>query len=93
MLISKTPVASSGDVNANLASQLSNFPAIVVDAFTWNLVQLSVGVISKIGACARLSETNTVEATKHKIANSMPRSERRFLFFVNLGCNNEHLPL
>jgi hypothetical protein len=34
-----------------------------------------------------------VEATKHKIANSMPRSERRFLFFVNLGCNNEHLPL
>ena len=31
---SKTAVASSGDANVRAASQLSNLPAMVVDAFT-----------------------------------------------------------
>ena len=47
MLISKTPVVSSGEVNVNLASHLLNFPAIVVDDFRWKLHQLSTGLISK----------------------------------------------
>jgi hypothetical protein len=58
-------------------------PAMVVDAFTWNLIQLSTGVISKIGACPRACEANAVEATTQKIANFMPRSVSRFLFVVN----------
>ena len=42
-------------VKVTVASHLSNLPAIVVDAFTWNLIEFSTGVIRKTGACARQS--------------------------------------
>src|SRR5262252_10980835 len=71
ILISSTPVVSSGEVNVSVASHLSNFPAILTDDFTWKLIQLSTGVISKIGACDRLSSGNTPATRMQKIAGRM----------------------
>ena len=43
---------------------MSNLPAIVTDAFTSNLIQLSAGVISETGACARLCDGNKAQILK-----------------------------
>jgi hypothetical protein len=46
-------------------------PAIVVEDFTWNLIQLSTGVISKTGACARVANDKQHVKTQ-TAANRMP---------------------
>src|SRR5215469_18005199 len=74
IFISKAPVVSSGDLNVRFAFHLSNLPAIVVDDFTWNFIQLCTGVISNTGACARPLGTNTTTAEKHKTAICMADS-------------------
>src|ERR1700751_393255 len=67
ILISKSPVVSSGDLNVRPASHLSNLPAIVTDDFTWNLIELCTGIISKTGACARPRGTNNINAEIHRV--------------------------
>jgi hypothetical protein len=52
-----------------VASQLSNLPAIEVDAFTLNLIVLFTGVISTTADCARLSEGNAAGANRQRMAN------------------------
>src|SRR5580692_1217875 len=81
MVISKTPVVSSGEANVKVASHLSNFPAMFTDAFTSNLIVLSTGVISKTGACARLNDGNIANAKRHRTAvrkNFLPTEELRY---------------
>lgn len=69
--MSRTPVETSGDVNVSAASHLSKLPLIATEALTENLIELSSGVIAKTGACARLTNGNTVEAKRHRTANRM----------------------
>src|SRR6202040_369766 len=69
--MSSTPVSTSGDVKVRVASHLSKVPFIATDASTSNLIELSVGVISKTGACARLSDGNTAENKKDRMARRM----------------------
>src|SRR6267378_5684018 len=64
ILTSRTPVVSSGDVKVKVASHLSNLPAIFTEDLTWKLIELSVGEISKIGACDRLSDGKMIETKK-----------------------------
>src|SRR5215470_17442692 len=78
---SSAPVVSSGDLKVKLASHLSNLPAMVVDDFTWNFIQLCTGAISKTGACARPRGTNTANTAKQIIA----RSSLLSLKFVHLN--------
>src|ERR1700739_2082508 len=40
---------------------------MVVEDFTWNLMELSSGVISKTGACAQLSDGIPTEARKPRV--------------------------
>jgi hypothetical protein len=69
--MSKTRVDTSGDVNVKVASHLSKMPFIATDASTSNLTELSPGVISKIGACARLTDGSTVDAKRQRAAIRM----------------------
>jgi hypothetical protein len=69
--MSKTAVSSAGDVNVRAASHLSKVPAIATDALTLNLTELSALVTSKTGTWARTVEDNTVDKSKHRIANRM----------------------
>src|SRR5437879_8428789 len=70
-MISKTPVVSPGDVNVKVASHLSNLPAMLIDAFTSNLIVLCSGVISNTGACPRVTDGSTANATRLRMANRM----------------------
>src|SRR5260370_28513967 len=83
MLMSKTPVDTSGDVNVRVASNLSKVPFIATDASTSNLTELSTGVISKTGACARLTDGSTVEAKRQRIVSLMLGSVNLTRFVVN----------
>src|SRR5260370_11739684 len=77
----RTPVVSSGEANVKAASHLSNFPAIVTDAFTWNLIELCSGAITKTGACARLIEGYTADAKRQRTPNpkeSLPNHARLY---------------
>jgi hypothetical protein len=56
-------------VNVKEASHLSNLPARATDAFTWNLIELPSGVISKTGACAPVSDGNRADAKRQKSAS------------------------
>src|SRR5215469_5767615 len=49
ILMSRTPVDTSGDVKVSEASHLSNFPLIATDASTSKVIALSTGVILKTG--------------------------------------------
>ena len=49
ILMSRTPVDTSGDVKVSEASHLSNFPLIATDASTSKIIALSTGVILKTG--------------------------------------------
>jgi hypothetical protein len=49
ILMSKTPVQTSGDVNVSAASHLSKLPLIATEALAKNLIELSSGVIAKTG--------------------------------------------
>jgi hypothetical protein len=52
----------------------------VTDAFTWNLIELCSGAITKTGACARLIEGYTADTKRQRTANpkdSLPKHERR----------------
>src|SRR5271167_2730446 len=81
--MSKTPVDTSGDVNVRVASHLSKVPFIDTDASTSNLIELSTGVISKTGACARLTEGSTADATRQRIVSRMLGSVSLTRFVVN----------
>jgi len=47
-LTSKTAVVTSGDVKVRVASHLSKVPPIATDAFTKNLIELSLGIPMKV---------------------------------------------
>ena len=63
-----------------VASHLSNLPAMVVEDFTWNLIELSTGVISKTGACARLHGGSMANTKRQRTADrekSSPKMKNR----------------
>src|SRR5215469_1434485 len=72
--MSKTAVESSGEVNVTVASHLSNFPVMAVDASTSNFIVLSTGVISKTGTCARVADGNMASIKTRRIANLIEAS-------------------
>src|SRR5260221_10180547 len=82
-MISKTPVVSSGDVNVKVASHLSNLPAMLIDAFTSNLIELCSGVISNTGACPRVTDGSAAKATRLRTANRME-------FFTNMNLPDKY---
>ena len=84
-MISRTPVVSSGDVNVNVASHLSNLPAIVVEAFTWKLIELSTAQSRHTGACAALNAGNKAEAKTKRMGNRIPRSVSFYRSIVNFS--------
>src|SRR6516162_1885726 len=70
ILISKTPVEGSVDVNVSVASHFLNVPSIGTDAFTPNLIVLCIGVILKTGtpeagACAHAGDAVNAQAARH----------------------------
>src|SRR5580692_8674235 len=67
--MSKTPVVTSVDVKARVASHLSKVPFIATDAFTANLMELSSVVILKTGTWARLDDGNIADARRQRTAN------------------------
>src|SRR5215471_18897521 len=69
--MSRTPVVGSVDVKVRVASHLSKVPVTATDAFTANLIELSSVVILKTGTCARLTDGNTADAKRIRIANRM----------------------
>src|SRR5215471_20933687 len=73
ILISKTPVEGSVDVNVNVASHFSNLPSIATDALTPNFIVLCTGVILKtgtsLGAWARVTDGITAQATTQRVMN------------------------
>src|SRR6267142_1161122 len=85
MLMSKTAVESSGDVNVRVASHLSNLPAMATDAFTSNCIVLSTGVIAKTGACVRPRDGSTADTTRPRVASRMPVS-LTFCCFIVILC-------
>ena len=85
ILIVKVPLVSSGEEKVKEASHLSNFPAIVVDDFTWNLIELCTGVTSKIGPCALHCDGSKAEIKRQRIAARMARSVTQSHFIVNDG--------
>src|ERR1700733_8238655 len=86
--MSKTAVSTSGDVKTKVASHLSKVPLIATDASTSNLIELSTGVISNTGACARPSDGNTLHTRRQKIG-SIPLVLSLCHFIVN----SSHLKL
>jgi hypothetical protein len=72
-LTSKTPVVTSGDLNAKVASHLSKVPSIATDAFTANLIVLAAGVITKTGipagSCALVTDENRTDAKRQKVVS------------------------
>src|SRR5215469_2273117 len=69
--MSKTPVVGSVDAKVRVASHLSKVPLTGTDAFTANLIELSSVVILKTGTCARLTDGNTADAKRIRIATRM----------------------
>src|SRR5271169_1961399 len=67
--MSKTPVVTSVDVKARVASHLSKVPFMATDAFTANLTELSSVVNLKTGTWARLNDGNTADARRQRTAN------------------------
>src|SRR5215469_7565489 len=70
ILMSKTPVVGSVDVNVSVASHFLNVPSIGTDAFTPNLIVLCSGVILKTGtpeagACAGPDDAVNAQAATH----------------------------
>jgi hypothetical protein len=58
---------------------LSKVPSRGTDAFTENLIELSSGVTTKTGTCARPTDGNTADAKRHRAANRigyLPERER-----------------
>src|SRR6516162_1352773 len=69
--MSKTPVVPSAEANFRVASHLSKVPSRATDAFTKNLIELSPGVISKMGTSfARHVNGSTEQERRQKIARS-----------------------
>src|SRR6516165_9957644 len=72
ILISRTPVDTSGDLKVREASHLSNLPSIATDASTSNLIELSTGVTLKTGipspVWAWLTQESTIDT---KMQNGM----------------------
>src|SRR6516165_10672882 len=66
ILISRTPVDTSGDLKVSEASHLLNLPTIATDASTSNLIELSAGVTLKTGTpslvWARLTHENIIDS-------------------------------
>src|SRR6516165_11621758 len=73
ILISRTPVEGSVDVNVSVASHFLNVPSIGTDAFTPNLIVLCIGVILKsgtpAGAWARLADGIHMSTTTQRVSN------------------------
>src|SRR6516164_1730742 len=73
ILISRTPVEGSVDVNVSVASHFLNVPSIGTDAFTPNLIVLCSGVILKTGtpeagACVHAGDAVNAQAAAPSIS-------------------------
>src|SRR4029077_13339021 len=94
--MSKTPVETSGDVNVTVASNFWKVPSSATEAFTENLTLLSSCATLKTGACARLGDGSTVDATRHRMANRMKSSLNITLNFaplMSLPTDGRHIQL
>src|SRR5882762_8519023 len=88
MFTSKTPVVTSGDVNARVAFHWSNVPCIATDAFTLNAIELSACVIAKTGAsCAWLIDGSRTDANRQRAINRMQASVMFPGFTINYHIN------
>src|ERR1700685_2489832 len=67
--MSKTPEVTSGDLNVRLAVHCENVPLIGTDDSTSNLIELSSGVTSYVGTCARTPDGSIDAANVTRIAN------------------------
>src|SRR5271165_626388 len=76
ILISRTPVESSGEVNFSVASHFWKSPWMATEAFTKNLIVLSPGVTTKTGASAWLSEGSAADAIRQNTASRILPSLR-----------------
>src|SRR5271154_2811591 len=83
MVISKTPVVSSGEANVKLASHLSNLPWISTDACTSKRIELLTRVISKTGACARVNAGNSTNSARDRKVVRISESVSLFRLIVN----------
>src|ERR1700756_2237067 len=61
---------------------------MVVEDFTWNLIELSTGVISKTGTCAWLSSGNPTEASKQRVNICMQCCVSFCHFIVDFSCKS-----
>src|SRR5262252_7999060 len=91
--MSKTPVVGSVDAKVRVASHFSKVPVTATNAFTANLIELSSVVILKTGTCARLTDGNTADAKRIRIANRMlVRVCLSNINFLPTGCHESGRP-
>src|SRR5277367_4853754 len=91
--MSKTLVVTSGDVNFNVASHLSNLPTRDTEAFTENLIVLFIGVISTSGTSARLSDGNATIARRQSTTGLIMRSMSVTHDIVNFSVQGKRRPV